>query len=34
VIEGIEVVDKIASVHTGSMNRPVEPVIMKKVSIQ
>jgi cyclophilin family peptidyl-prolyl cis-trans isomerase len=34
VIEGIEVVDKIASVHTGSMNRPVEPVIMKRVTIQ
>jgi cyclophilin family peptidyl-prolyl cis-trans isomerase len=34
VIEGIEVVDKIASVHTGRMDRPVEPVIMKKVTIQ
>jgi cyclophilin family peptidyl-prolyl cis-trans isomerase len=34
VIEGIEVVDKIASVHTGRMDRPVEPVIMKTVTIQ
>jgi cyclophilin family peptidyl-prolyl cis-trans isomerase len=34
VIEGIEVVDKIASVHTGRMDRPVEPVIMKRVTIQ
>jgi cyclophilin family peptidyl-prolyl cis-trans isomerase len=34
VIEGIEVVDKIASVHTGRMDRPVEPVIMKRITIQ
>ncbi len=34
VLEGIEVVNKIANVHTGRMDRPVEPVIMKKVTIE
>ena len=31
VIEGIEVVDKIASVPTGYMDKPVEPVTIRSI---
>ncbi|MEK7192052.1 MAG: peptidylprolyl isomerase [Patescibacteria group bacterium] len=34
VIEGQEVVDKIGLVKTGANDRPLEPVIMKKVAIE
>ncbi|MCS7258005.1 MAG: peptidylprolyl isomerase [candidate division WOR-3 bacterium] len=34
VVEGMEVVDKIAQVKTGSNNRPIVPVIMEKVIIE
>ena len=33
VVEGIETVDAIASVKTGFQDRPVEPVVMKRVYI-
>ena len=33
VIEGIEVVDQIASVRTGANDRPLEPQVMKKVTV-
>ncbi len=33
VVEGIETVDAIANVRTGFQDRPVEPVIMKRVYI-
>ena len=33
VIEGIEVVDEIVSQPTGSNNRPIEPLFMKKVTV-
>ncbi|MBQ4253440.1 MAG: peptidylprolyl isomerase [Erysipelotrichaceae bacterium] len=33
VVEGIETVDAIANVRTGYQDRPVEPVIMKRVYI-
>ena len=33
VIEGMEVVDRIASVRTGANDRPVEPQVMKKVTV-
>lgn len=33
VIEGMEVVDKIAAVPTGANNKPIQPVVMKKVTI-
>jgi peptidyl-prolyl cis-trans isomerase B (cyclophilin B) len=32
VIKGMEAVDKIAQVKTGAMDRPLEKVVMKKVS--
>ena len=34
VIEGIEVVDEIASVPTGAGDRPKKPVVMKKVTVE
>ena len=34
VIEGMEVIDKIGKVQTGSMDRPVESVVMEKVFIE
>lgn len=34
VIEGIEVVDEIASVPTGIGDRPKEPVVMRKVTVE
>ena len=34
VTSGIEVVDKIAAVQTGAADRPVSPVVMKKVTIE
>ncbi|TSC89615.1 MAG: peptidylprolyl isomerase [Parcubacteria group bacterium Gr01-1014_3] len=34
VIEGQEVVDKIGKVQTGSGDRPVQPVVMQKVTIE
>jgi peptidyl-prolyl cis-trans isomerase A (cyclophilin A) len=34
VIEGMDVVEKIGSVRTASMDRPQEPVVIKKVTIQ
>lgn len=34
VIEGIEVVDQIASVQTGANNRPVTPVVIKTITIE
>ena len=34
VTSGIEVVDKIATVQTAGANRPVTPVVMKKVTIE
>jgi cyclophilin family peptidyl-prolyl cis-trans isomerase len=34
VVEGMDVVDKIAAVRTDTRDNPIEPVIMKKVSIQ
>ena len=34
VAEGIEVVDEIASVPTGFNDRPIEPVVMKRVYIE
>ena len=34
VTSGIEVVDKIAAVQTGAADRPVTPVVMKKVTIE
>lgn len=33
VVDGYEVVDQIGKVKTGPMDRPVEPVILKKVTI-
>ena len=33
VIEGIEVVDEIASVKTGANDRPVTPVVIKSITI-
>ena len=33
VIEGMDVVDKIASVRTGRGDRPLEPQVMKKVTV-
>ena len=33
VTEGIEVVDEIASVQTGSMDRPIVPVVIKKMTL-
>ena len=33
VIEGIEVVDRIAGVRTDRNDRPVEPQVMKKVTV-
>ena len=33
VIEGMEVVDRIASVRTGRGDRPLEPQVMKKVTV-
>ena len=33
VIEGIEVVDQIANVRTGANDRPLEPQVMKKVTV-
>jgi len=33
VVEGLELVKKIARVKTGPRNKPLEPVVMKKVSI-
>ena len=33
VIEGIEVVDEIANTHTGANDRPVQPQVMKKVTV-
>lgn len=32
-IEGIEVVDEIASVKTGANDRPVTPVVIKSITI-
>ena len=34
VIEGMDVVDKIASVATGSQNRPIEPVVIKRITVE
>jgi cyclophilin family peptidyl-prolyl cis-trans isomerase len=34
VVEGMDVVDKIAAVKTDQRDNPVDPVVMKKVSIQ
>ncbi len=34
VIKGIDVVEKIGSVQTGSMDNPLEPVVMSKVTIK
>ncbi len=34
VTEGIEVVDRIASVRTGRNDRPLEPQVMKKVTVE
>ena len=34
VIEGLDVVDKIAGVKTGYMDKPVEPVIIKTITIE
>ncbi len=34
VIEGLEVVDEIASVPTGAGDRPKKPVVMKKVTVE
>lgn len=34
VIEGIEVVDEIASVPTGAGDRPKKPVVMKKITVE
>ncbi len=34
VVHGMEVVKKIGSVETGPMDNPIEPVVMKKVSIR
>jgi len=34
VIEGYDIVEKISKVKTGAQDRPVEPVIIKKVTIQ
>ena len=34
VIEGMEIVDKIASVKTDPNNKPLEPVIIKKASVE
>ena len=34
VIEGLDIVDKIASVKTGYMDVPVEPVTIKKITIE
>lgn len=33
VVEGMDVIDKIAVTKTGSQDRPVEPIVMKKVTI-
>ncbi|HLR20481.1 MAG TPA: peptidylprolyl isomerase, partial [Tissierellaceae bacterium] len=33
VYEGMDIVDKIANVETGLMDKPVEPVVMEKVEI-
>jgi cyclophilin family peptidyl-prolyl cis-trans isomerase len=33
VVQGMDVVEKIGKVHTGGQDRPVEPVVMKKVAI-
>ena len=32
-MEGIEVVDQIANVRTGANDRPLEPQVMKKVTV-
>jgi peptidylprolyl isomerase len=34
VISGLDVVEKIGKVRTGAQNRPVEPVVMKKITIE
>ena len=33
VTEGIETVDEIAAVQTGSMDRPIVPVVIKKMTL-
>jgi cyclophilin family peptidyl-prolyl cis-trans isomerase len=34
VVDGMDVVEKIGSVRTGAQDRPVEPVVVEKVSVQ
>ncbi len=34
VIEGLEVVDAIASVRTGANDRPIEPVVIEKMTVE
>jgi cyclophilin family peptidyl-prolyl cis-trans isomerase len=34
VVEGVDVVDKIGKVQTGAMDKPVEDVVMKKITLE